>query len=300
MYKYIKQWPKDREHGWSEELQGVCHDNDNWYFTQDGRLWKFPVTHRIGDKVTSANPAKGILRNKYGHHLGDFDYSNGYLFIPVTDDGSPYIAVFSAKDLSFIVKQYMKKPNGEKYDGLGWLAINPRDGKLYTSGKHVDGKGGHCVFVYDIDYSKIKGNSVNQTEFMTISAYMYLQDEKGNLLKLEHMQGGCFDNENHLHTNNGLFGKDYGNDKGGISVFTVPSKIENRKTYHINRIAKSKQSGTFRYQFNGRYEEPEGITYWDLNKDKRAPEITGVLHAIMIDNVGTGDDDFYFKHYDRV
>ncbi len=47
-------------------------------------------------------------------------------------------------------------------------------------------------------------------------------------------------------------------------------------------------------------EEPKGITYWDLNKDTRAPEICGVLHAIMIDNVGVGDDDFYFKHYDRI
>ena len=25
MYKFLKDWPKDREMGWSEELCGVCH-----------------------------------------------------------------------------------------------------------------------------------------------------------------------------------------------------------------------------------------------------------------------------------
>ena len=29
MYQYLKQWPEDREPGWSEELQGVCHDSNN-------------------------------------------------------------------------------------------------------------------------------------------------------------------------------------------------------------------------------------------------------------------------------
>ncbi len=101
MYKYLKTWPSDRENGWSEELNGICHDANNWFFTQNGNLWKFPITHKINDKVTGENREKGI-------------------------------------------------------------------------------------------------------------------------------------------------------------------------------------------------------TYWDLNKDTRAPEISGVLHAIMIDNVGVGDDDFYFKHYDRI
>ena len=36
-----------------------------------------------------------------------------------------------------------------------------------------------------------------------------------------------------------------------------------------------------------------------MNADTRAPGIRGVLHAIMLDNTGIGDDDFYFKHYNR-
>ena len=45
--KFEKNYPKDRENGWSDELQGVTTDDSNWYFTQIGRLWKFPFSHYI-------------------------------------------------------------------------------------------------------------------------------------------------------------------------------------------------------------------------------------------------------------
>lgn len=42
-------FPKDSEPGWSDELNGVTHDEKNWYFSQNPSggpcLWKFPVGH---------------------------------------------------------------------------------------------------------------------------------------------------------------------------------------------------------------------------------------------------------------
>ena len=117
------------------------------------------------------------------------------------------------------------------------------------------------------------------------------------------MQGGCFDNDNHLHIMNGYVTHDKGtrvswaNSKGGISVFKVSSTPSAGYTQTICRLTHSNQSGGFRFQFNGSGEEPQGLTYWDLDKDTRAPEIDGQLHAIMIDNTGKGADDFFFKHY---
>ena len=256
--------------------------------------------------MTAENKAKGILLNHYGHHLGDFDCYQGYLFIPVTDDGQPYIAVFSAADLSFVTKQAIQR-NGSYFTGIGWCAINPKDGSLYTSDKHAKnqfGSGCSPVVIYEIDLPAIRARSGN---FLRYKAQLSLKDENGKALTLEHMQGGCFDNANHLHTNNGYpsyYGTNYANGKGGISIFTVPGAIIENTNYTTNRIAHSNQTGKsdpFRYQFNSKVggEEPEGLTYWDLN-DKRAPEITGVLHAIMLDNAGTGADDFYFKHYKRI
>jgi hypothetical protein len=303
-YVYDKQWPEDRENGWSEELNGVCHDNDNWFFTQNGVLWKFPVAHNLKAEVKSANIAKGIGRNKYGHHLGDFDCYKGYLFIPVTGNGSPYFAVFSANDLSLITTQPLQR-NGSHFESLGWCAINPKDGRLYTSDKHAKNtitSNSTPIRIYDIDIAAIQKKS---GDFLKYRASLILKDEKGNALTREHMQGGCFDNENHLHIANGYQQMAAGqptwaNDKGGISVFTVPDSIAVNATYSANRITHSEQKGTFRFQFDGIRQEPQGITYWDLNTDNRAPEIRGVLHAIMLDNLGTGDDDFYFKHYNRI
>lgn len=111
------------------------------------------------------------------------------------------------------------------------------------------------------------------------------------------MQGGCFDNQNHLHLCNGYY-KDYANQKGGITVYNIPT-ITKGQILYLKVRARSNQSHDFRFQFTSRGEEPEGITYWDLDNGM-APGITGQLHAIMIDNVGKGDDDFFFKHYRRV
>ena len=306
-YVYQNQFPKDRENGWSEEVNGVCHDTTNWFFTQNGNLWKFPITHRLGNEVKSENKAKGILLNKYGHHLGDFDCYKGYLFIPVTDDGKPHIAVFSANDLSLVTKQTIQR-NGSYFTGLGWCAVNPKDGRLYTSDKHVKkpvASDSTPVLIYDIDIAAIQKKS---GDFLKYRASMILNDDKGNALTREHMQGGCFDNDNHLHITNGHYthsvfdegGIHWANSKGGISVFTVPDIIAENTTYNVNRIAVSNQENGFRYQFDGVGQEPEGITYWDLNEDNRAPEISGALHAIMLNNDLTSKDDFYFKHYNKI
>lgn len=35
MYSFINTYPKDREPGWSEELNGVTNDKRFWYFTRN-------------------------------------------------------------------------------------------------------------------------------------------------------------------------------------------------------------------------------------------------------------------------
>ncbi len=320
MYKYIKNYPRNRENGWSHELNGVCHDDNNWFFTQNGVpgreigvLWKFPITHRLGNKVTCANLEEGILRctlpqprgKTIPYHFGDIDYHRGYLFVPVTGDGAPYIQVFSARNLRPVVKQVLLRPDGKVFKTIGWCAINPKDGRLYTSDKHVSDrfvKSDYSpFFVYDIDFAKISREEIG---FLSFKTYLVPMNEKRELLSLEHMQGGCFDMDNHLHVNNGYYTgvrEKWCNDRGGISVFQVPNTLSNGIPFYIRRIAHSQQKRGFRYQFDGLGDEPEGLTHWDLNRDRRAPGICGVLHAIMLNNdVGKNPDDFYFKHYDRL
>lgn len=306
-YDYIGNYPKDRENGWSEELNGVCHDEKNWYFTQDGNLWKFPIAHDLNKSCKKEDTTKGIYKNHYGYHLGDIDCYNGYLFVPVTDNGSPYIAVFSTSNIhTRITYQTMRKKDfitgtSANFTSIGWVAINPNDGLLYTSNGAL-GKDSP-ILVYSIDFNAIKSK---QTNFLKPYAALYVVDEEGAYLTRGWMQGGCFDNKNHLHISNGSphnhpSGKtilNYSNKNGGITVYDVPELSQNQVT-SIKVKARSNQSHDFRFQFNGYREEPEGITYWDLD-GKGVPGISGQLHAIMIDNNGTGDDDLYFKHFKRI
>lgn len=306
-YDYIGNYPKDRETGWSNELNGVCHDKENWYFTQDGNIWKFPVGYDLKKSCSKENTTKKIYKYHYGYHLGDIDCYNGYLFVPITDDGDPYIAVFSTSDIhTKITSQRMQKKDfitgiSTNFTSIGWVAINPNDRLLYTSNGSL-GKDSP-ILVYTIDFAAIQNR---KTPFLHPYAALYVVDEEGNYLTRGWMQGGCFDSKNHLHISNGSphnhpDGKtilDYSNKKGGITVYDVPKLSQNQIT-SIKVKARSNQSHDFRFQFNGYREEPEGITYWDLD-NKQAPGISGQLHAIMIDNNGTGDDDLYFKHFRRI
>lgn len=286
------QYPSDRENGWSHELQGVCHDNSNWFFTQNGNLWKFPIGHDLNNKVTSANNSKGIYKVSTSYHLGDIDHYQGYVFVPVSNK-TARICAYKADKLTLTATSYMKKANGEYHNDCGWLAINPNSGFLYTSDGELNSNS--PILIYKINMTALKQGK----DFLTYHSCLTVRDNDGSILKRSCMQGGCFDNENHLHINNGSW-KGNANNSGGISVFSVVQNPVKNSNTPIYRLTHSNQDRDFRYQFNSIGEEPEGITYWDLDENNKAPYIRGQLHAIMLDNTGKGDDDFYFKHYRRV
>lgn len=205
----------------------------------------------------------------------------------MTGGAKPCIAVFHSSDLSFITYQVLNQ-----FSGLGWCAINPENGFLYTSDKHlshVTSSKYSPVVCYSIDYDLLENQQILS---LTEVERIILKGKSGSPVTLKHMQGGTFDNENHLFLMNG-YCKDFNEKDGGISVYNIQTGIA---------VAKSQSgSGSFNYEFHpgwSKYEEPEGLTYWDLN-DGRAPNIRGVLHAIMLDN-DVSDDDLYFKHYDKV
>lgn len=296
-YDYLGQYPKDRENGWSEEMNGVCHDDSNWYFTQNGNIWKFPVSHDLNRSCSSEDPSRSIYKHHYGYHLGDIDCYNGYLFVPVTDNGKPYIVAFATSDIHKpLAVNEMKLPNGSYFSDIGWLAINPNNGLLFTSNGYIQSD--KPMYVYSIDLAAIRAG---RGDFLKIYAQVNLIDEEGDeYVKRECMQGGCFDNNNNLHLCNGYYKNEHSNRKGGITVFEIPTLTYNpNKVVYAKVRARSNQSHAFRFQFNTYGEEPEGITYWDLDNG-RAPNIRGQLHAIMLDNAGRGDDDFYFKHYRKI
>lgn len=289
-HKYLGNYPSERQNGWSHELNGVAHDSNNWFFTQNKKLWKFPVSHDLNKKVTKPDPSQGIrqvgIPLEGYNHFGDLDHYDGYLFVPLTggSERPPRIAVFRSSNLRYVGSAAVP------LQGLGWVAIHPTSRfsdkvLLYTSDKHVTPD--QPIRTYTVDLARLNQGQVRIEPHGSLRAY----DESGNELTLRHMQGGTFSDDGcYIYLVNG-YAEDFDPDKGGVMVFNVATG---------KRVARSTNGhGDFNYEFHpgwSKYEEPEGITFWNLN-DGRAPGIRGQLHVIMLDNDHNADD-FYFKHYD--
>jgi hypothetical protein len=144
---------------------------------------------------------------------------------------------------------------------------------------------------------------------------VHLFDEGDSTLELMTMQGGAFSDDGLLYLINGDDSTDC--EECGIHVFEVSLIGSGEKCSsgpgdcEAHRIDRSRNSeALFEYRYNPgfrTYEEPEGITYWDLEADG-APSTPGIttggqavassqLHALMLDNDWPSDDDIYVKHY---
>lgn len=286
---YLGNFPKERQSGWSEKLQGVANNENYWFFTQVNRLWKFPVSHDLNDKVTAPNPSKGILMSRIpsalqGYdHFGDLDYYRGYLFIPVEGKGkTPRIAVFKASSLDYVDSYPL-----ENQRQAGWVAIDPISGLLYTSNNHID-QDNNPILIYKFDLERLQQGDLK----LSRHSNFYLRNEQGNKIALKpYLQGGVFSSDGQtLYLVNGK-AKDFDTKDGGIWAFNANNG---------RKVMKSGQGGEFKFEFHPgafKYEEPEGITYWDLDR-KEAPRIQGgQIHVILLDNDWSNSDEFYFKHY---
>jgi len=315
-YKYLGEYPTERDNGWSENLQGVTNDGINWFFTQTNTLWKFPVKHDLNTKVTKANPSKGILKvgippdlaKEHYNHFGDLDYYKGYLFVPVEasqkvwDPGTveeqyvvpnsynygtkrfpAAIFVFRAADLHYVGKTVLNQKSA------GWCAINYLEGVLYTSESIIsyeEPMKPKPIYRYRVHIQE------NKVWLMPTFSNFTLYDESGKKpLKLKHMQGGEFSANGCLYLVNGYSEWEDDDGDSGVMVF-------NKEGRRIARSTNKSGLGGFKYEYHpnwSKYEEPEGITLWDLDEEG-APNIKGQVHVIMLDNEAS-TDELCFKHY---
>jgi hypothetical protein len=208
----------------------------------------------------------------------------GFLFVPVEggkgDKREPaIIAVFRASNLEYVDQEYVY-PSGEKH--APWCAVDPAapdsEGFIYlysSSFKNV-----RAFYKYKIDWEELKDN---KRLVMEKVGSFPIVDESGHSLTLNYMQGGVFSKSgNLLYITNGYH---EGGGDWGIHVFDMETGWRVRKSSNKHR--------PFKYEFHPNwpnYQEPEGITIWDLGDE------WGQLHVIML-QWEAGDDALYFKHY---
>ena len=302
--EFLGDHPSNRETDWSDNLQGVTHSEDHWFFTQKTQILKFAsstdLTHDADAAVARADmPA--ALEALECDHFGDPDYllwnGHGYIFVPVEgSDGScgdePVLAVFEdhGDTIRFVGSHTLSSQTSARGTArAGWCAIDPQTLLLHSSHNHIGED--LPVFRYNIDLDRLAQGVVR----VVPASDLVLRDGQKLVEIPEYVQGGCFSPRGHLFVLSGRGGDDEA--QGGIRVFDRNGTLLCRS---------SNIAMPFRYEYHSGTaitgwvsDEPEGITYWDVDAlptGERPPSIGGQLHAILLDN-DVDDDDFYFKHY---
>jgi hypothetical protein len=305
-YHFLRDYPGDCGRFWTEDLQGVTHDRDYWYFTNRTQLWKFPIGFDISTDFDEDNLPSGVIRtgipgelSAHYNHFNDLDHYAGHLFVPLTyftdyggsepPSGKPVIAVFRAKDLAYLGYHVLELAP-DRWT-TAWCAVNPINGWLYTSGGYAakadDPK--CCIYVYQVYVSE----NPPMVDLEPKEPFRIYSEDGGSItLGYDSMQGGAFSEDGqYLYLVSGS-DSNYLPENEGISVFNTTSG------WRVGRSTNGHEP--FNYEWHpgwSAYEEPEGVTVWDLDKDTRAPGIRGQLHVIMLDNDPGTDDDLSFKHY---
>ena len=301
--------------GWSDEAQGLTHDSDNWYvvenvsvpdlFRCNGKLWRIPITNDMDslalcgvDDVSCTLMSDEICDAGY-NHAGDPAYyaygGQGYVLVPLEEgDPGPAVAVYKAdSSLDLVGWQPLNTAQPWHQTSLSWLAVDP-DGYLYA-GNHDDS----FLQRYHIDGEGLTNGNVN----ITFVGNVPMLDENGNPLVLaQWQQGGAFAEDMGLPFPllYLLNGNQNTSCDCGIHVFEIRDEcVPPAPGCPVaRRVDKSTNGyGDFNYEYypEDDSQEPEGLTFWNLDADGRAPGISGQLHAILLDN--PIPDGVYVKHY---
>jgi hypothetical protein len=191
------EYPFDSSAGHTHKMQGVAHDASHWYMTNRWNLFKVPAGLDLGVPGSWAARARipGPLRGY--DHLGDLDYHDGRLYVPV-EGLAPAIAVFDT-DLNYLSHALLP----EAADAP-WCAISPLDGHLYASSFRTS------------EVGKYRMAWIGSRLVLTRVGSVPLRDDAGRPLRLRRVQGGAFSATGKLYLVSDVTGE-------GIKVFDLES-----------------------------------------------------------------------------
>lgn len=264
-------FPVNKSNKMSQDLNGLTHDSQNWYFTQSESLWKIPVSFNLSslDKLQPENTKMmeipPLLQRRGYNRFGDLDYYKGYLFVALEGEGrveeKPRIAVFSADNLELIetipVEDWQKT--------IGWCGIDATKGYLYTS----EANSSLLIKKYKITVS---GETVSLGSPSDYKIYT----SSGVRLNLRDLKGGTF-------SSNGRY------------LFLVNGNADPNSFYRRVWSFNLRSRRAMRVASYGSGMEPQSISYWNIGS--KAPGISGHLHQITLNRSAESRDAFTFRHY---
>lgn len=251
----------------SKGLNGLSHDNQFWYFSQAGQLWKVPRSKNLAsigeladEDMVQAEIPPYLARNGYDS-FGDLDYYQGMLWVALQGSGRaagrPLLAVFRADNMELVTTITMR----QWQTTISCVAINPATGYLFSAVT------GSTSFLNQYRII-INGDQVSLAAPLRFN----LTDKSDRAATLVHIQCGAFS-------------------ANGRYLFLS----EERKTSNHLR-AYNHRNGKEMYTANySTTPAAQGVTFWATGS--AAPGISGNLHLLLL-HPNAGDRDAYtFRHY---
>jgi len=294
---------------WAARAEGLAHDSDNWYITNEKHIYKYPLTASLTGSPTISIGIPSELSALNCNHYGDPDVAispegEPFLFVPVEGcTASPFgvselVAVFDSA-LNFVTFDALFAP--EQAGHASWLAFQPTpEGQnLLFSSNYVRIGANDPVIRYELDWSAIFPDPGGHYILSGNTTNFFLTNESPDgpsFVDIANVQGGVFsDDGTILYISNGA---------SLTSKLTCPSSRDGNgihafRATDFQRIAQS-SNGFGGFNFANKpcsitsLEEVEGIDY--VNMWDRGGAFNGFLHAMLISNV---NNSVYLKHFNQ-
>ena len=250
-YDYHANYPDESDVRWSEQTQGISHDDRHWYISNRFGIYKFPVSDDIDRRD---NAIRTTAEPDGCDHVGDITYHDGFIYAAVEDcpHGEERLYKFDS-DLRIVAQAALVQRRAP------WVAVHPFTGRIYSS---LDETQRINVYTEDI-----------------FAAVLPLQKEPLRQIELDRrlprIQGGVFSRSGLLYLS--VNDEDHPN-RAGIHVF----KIEGSRARHMRHIGTNGFDPLDVSELQT--QEVEGLTIWDVD-GLGAPGIPrGHIHWVLLYN----------------
>jgi hypothetical protein len=321
---HLGDYPTGARTAWSDDVQGIAHDERHWFLSTRRALFKVPVSTPLAE---SLDGRAGVLRvdippalaARGFDHFGDISWyahaGTGVVCVPVDGGGAAVLAFFRAADLAY-------------------LGSAPIPGAPTAPFCAIDA-GGHLLVGRRLDPMlprfRVDFGAVVRAQAFTLEVLppLALLDEDSAPLRLDDLQGAAFSEDGRILYVISGFLDDHAcpiwspgfwtagcpvDSRGGIHVLEVGGSgggpcrpeqacVARRIDRSVNAPPGAGAASPFTYAYRGTLleaEEPEGITVWDLERPGApvAPGVRGQVHAILLDNeLPSRLDRVSIRHY---
>lgn len=264
----LPDYPRDIGRDWSDEAQGLAHDDKSWFFSQKSWLYKWDIG------TTDPAQRTGVSVPAPYDHFGDIDHHNGRIYAAMNQQNTnnAAVGVFDATSLAYLGRIIVA-------DDAPWVAVDHATGDLYV------GAEGHPLRIYH----GVQSTGPGRVDYVSYRE-QWLHDENGNRLDLWRQQGGVFSPSGHLyiiaenfHWIDGPQMIELNGQVPGVHAFDL--KNGRRWTFAPISYDRSRAFGAESGQ------ELEGADWVDWSNAGH-----GQLHVMMIDN-DLGNDAYWLHHF---